>query len=479
MKKVGLVVLAMLFVTTLACANSSRIAGMGLQSWMLTDDTNIWFDPAALKDLGGRAWWEMGSGGAGFTGFELTNKQWGGIAFGSRLFGAAGVFFGRPYTGITPLAGTAAPTVLGVADDALSAATFGANPGLGLTGWRPIYSIGANSMQNVCDIFLGLPLFLPVAIRYTLAAGGGMNSHEFWTTPKANNDGLQRCETYAYEHTIAAGVHLGQLIPILPIEVFGSFGIPIVNSTYMESVWNAGNSKFYTESTTMTVPGAYNISVGARLPFEMIGLPVFIFGQYTINNLPAVIASQRDNDADDTADRNVIINRLTNKQTIEGGISVNLKIGQGLLVGGVAGNWVLTNISATDSDPNVAGWSLGVYDSFTYISTVISLPIYIAYEHPLFWGFVGRAGLTYTPTWTQSEAYDCDYNANKVLTTERRVITPTLAGTTIAVSLGLNKQLSDALSFDMVVRQTGSTAPAYEGILGMFATQMTVNWLFK
>ncbi|PIZ14455.1 hypothetical protein COY52_12645, partial [Candidatus Desantisbacteria bacterium CG_4_10_14_0_8_um_filter_48_22] len=86
MKKVGLVVLAMLFVTTLACANSSRIAGMGLQSWMLTDDTNIWFDPAALKDLGGRAWWEMGSGGAGFTGFELTNKQWGGIAFGSRLF---------------------------------------------------------------------------------------------------------------------------------------------------------------------------------------------------------------------------------------------------------------------------------------------------------------------------------------------------------------------------------------------------------
>lgn len=485
MKKVCLlVVLAMMFSATLAHATFSRLAGMGLQTWMLTDDSNMWLNPAYVKDQGGRAWWEMGNGGTGAIGSELLGNQWGGLSVGNRLFGAIGIFFGRPYNGITNLAGTAAPAIPGfpgVADDALTCGSFGPGSPLGggaVNGAQAIYSMVPATPKNICDIFLGVPLFIPLAVRYNLAAAGSLNSYIYSSSPAIlNRDGFQRNEAYVYEHNFYAGAHLGQLIPILPIEVFGSFGIPIVNNSYSESSWNTANTKYYSESTNMSAPGAFNVSAGARLPLEMIGLPFFIYGQYTINNLPAVLTSVRKTISDTTPASNFTMERTINKQTVAAGISTTIKFGEGLFVAAVGGNYIVTAYNAKDSD--VTGLKTAVYDSYTYTGTVISLPISIAFEYPLFWGFVGRAGVTYTPTWSSADVNDLDYDASKAVTTTKQVTTPTLSATSVAVSVGLSKNITDALSFDWVLRQTGSTAPAYEGLLGMLATQMSVNWMFR
>jgi|GEM_PF-3442172 len=484
MRKAGFVALGILLIGVQAHATFSRIAGMGLQSWMLSDDSNMWFNPVYVKDLGGRAWWEMGAGGQGATGYELIINQWGGVSVGSNLFGAVGAFFARPYTGITGLAGTDAPGVLGMNDDVLSTADFvGINPLLGLTNRRNIYNMSAVAPSNMVDIFLGLPLYIPVAVQVNFAMGGGVNQYEYWTSPaKANNDGWQRAQRYSYELNFTAGAHLGKLIPVLPIEVFGTFGIPIIDNVYTENAWKSAVSKFYSENTVMTSQGAFNLSAGVRLPLKLAGLPVFVFGQYAINNLPVLLTSKRDNDADAALECDLRVERAITSHTINGGIAVNSKLGKGLLVIAAGGNWTITGYTATETDPMestpLVVWT-NVWNRYNLTSTAISLPINIAYEHPLFWGLIGRAGVSYIPSWTNSEVIDGNYSAADTKTSEVKVVAPAVATGAVAISLGLSKEITESLSFDFVVRQTGSAIPAYEGLLGMLITQATINWKFQ
>lgn len=474
MKKIVLVAFALMLLVPTVHATQARLAGMGLANWMIADDANMWMNPVYVKDYSGGAWWDMGTNAA-----AITAGQWGGATMGTAL-GTFGAFFSRPYVGVGTAAiryGTnGAPAVAGVpVDDVLNASSAAFYPALsffGLNGAQQITNLVATAPANKVDIFFA-PSFLPIAFAYNFAKAGGYAQYEYWTSPnKANGDGYQYNEAYTYEHNIGVGLRLADLIPVLPIEIAGVLGLPTVNNHYHESTWNNGNQKFDTTDEILTTPGAFNLAVSARMPVELLGQSTIVFGQYALSNLPAILTDTWDNDVDAALDGDYQMDRTYSRTAINGGISVNKEIGEGLLVVAVGGMYTVTSYTAEETDPT--GGVVANLGKYTRTTTAIGIPINIAYEHPLsFFGLMGRAGLAFTPAWGSVETVDQDYLVS-VLANERKVIIPADATVPVAITLGLGKDITDTLSVDLLVNQA-----AVNGILGALTTQMTINWMFQ
>ncbi len=96
MKKLLALAVTLAFCSTAALASHTRVASMGVPSWMiLDDDSNIWANPAGVSSYRNNIWLELWDGAG----------EWGGVAMETEL-ADVGLFLGRPYEGVLDVLST-------------------------------------------------------------------------------------------------------------------------------------------------------------------------------------------------------------------------------------------------------------------------------------------------------------------------------------------------------------------------------------
>jgi hypothetical protein len=481
MKKILLVAVAMLFAVSIASASMTRLAGMGLSTWMVDDDANIWFSPAYINDYPNKIWGDLGTGGAG-----VSTNQWGGASL--RLLwgwlGNAGLFYSRPYTGVNGV--STANVGIDVATSDVAGIPGGNNVAalaLAQTGYAGNWPVAGVSLAtlapaNKIDFLYGFALgsLLKIGVGANLASNYTLYYDEYETAGLTTGKGSIKNERSTQELNLSGGITLCQLGPIPQLDIVGVFGLPMVTNSYREIAYSAVRVRNFMEDAKLTNAGAYNLNLMGRAKLNIFNLAFIVYGRWGFDNLPSTFIRTLDNGADSRLEANLTQNRLYTSNTIQGAIALNHKVSdKTLVVLSLGATYNTTQNNATETDPNLTFTTNAAKGAYDWSRTTLSVPINIGIEHQLPWfGLVGRAGLAVTYAAQTTTIVDVNYYGNDTNMQEFTTITTTDVTTPIVATLGLGKQVTDTLSADLLVRQTANT-----GLLNSLTTQMTLTYQFK
>jgi len=469
MKRLCLAAVVMLFAVSFAHANPTRLVEMGLQNWMFDDDSNIWFSPAYINEYANMAWVDVGFDFAYPT---LMFSQWGGVSLGT--LGNLGVFFNRPYTGVSQMVGTTMGDIVGVPTMA--------GPAVGYAGPGSFFGYPLNTLTppNKVDFFYGLMIgpLLDLGVSVNYASAFIRDDCSLDSTASGDGYGSIAHEQSTQEINIKAAVTAKELGPIPALDIVGYVGIPTVNNSYAEISHNQVNNRYYTENISLTNAGSYNCGVDARLKLKPADIAFLVYGGWKMSYLPSINTRKRDTGATTALEGNLLQNRLYTANNINVGLAVNSQAEKFLLVCAAGFNYSVLQNSENETDPN--GLFCTAKGEYLWSRTTCAIPVNIGLEYQP-WGL--RAGLAVSYELITNETIDPDYNTNGTLKDTRRTYSPWQLSAPVSISLGLYNQLAEGIELDILLFKL-STDLVYMmtypyGLYPGYATQMSLTYKFK
>lgn len=459
----------MLFTVSLVYASQTRLAEMGLQNWMIDDDANIWFSPAYINDYPNRVWIDIG---LDYKYPAITFPQWGGVSLS--LLGDLGIFFNRPYTGLTSMVGTTLGDISQVPTITSAQVTYA-----GPFSFYPGYSLATLAPANKIDVFYGFALgpLMKLGVSINYANSYVKNESALDTVTTGNSYGSMVHEQSTQEINIGAGVTLVQLGPIPQIDIIGYVRFPMVNNTYLEKAHSQVNNRDYTEDIKLTNAGSYNLGINSRLKLLFGDLACLVYGGWKMDNLPSIFTRKRDIGASATLEGDLKQDRLYSSNNINFGVALNYQIKEKVLLVCAAGiNYSVAQDNETETDPmGIFTATANTKGEYKWSQTSYSIPINIGVEYQP-WGLRAGFGVTYQLLTT--ETIDPDYNANGTKKDEIRTSSPWQATAPVSISLGLSNQIADGISFDLLICKFTSDLVYPFGTFIGFTTQMSLMYKF-
>lgn len=468
-------------------ASWSRLAGLGVDNWMIEDDANIWLNPAQVNNYPDEVWGELGraaeSGGWPAAGGNIAiANQWGGASAEIRLFpGVISLFVARPYTGRLANCGTEGPwsarTSAGADDLTKIPSAFGTT----VSGAPASVNLQALTPENKIDLFYALGLGgAKLGLWLNQAKDSDKDDYAFESKPTKNpNDGTMVNERKSGERNFTAGGILENLGPVDKVELAAGLGFPSVKNTYDEDWWSgAPNDKYYTIDRELKTDGAFNLNITARGIFSLTKKTNLIgLARYRSNNYSNKCTIKEDSDADADLEVDGEIARDQKRHRLDAGVALNSKvIKKTLVIAAIPFNYIKTSYEGTEKD-NLTG---ATAEEHTRKESITSIPLNVAFEYEPFKSLAVRMGLS-KPIYekTKTEITDPDWvgGALNNLTTRTNLFDPQ---TPTAVSLGAGVKVTDALTLDAVIQQDVIFTGTYiiSGIPESLAAQITVTYRF-
>lgn len=469
-----------------AYASVSRIAGLGVNNWMLEDDANIWLNPSQVNNYPDEVWGELGRarelGILPTEGIAIAD-EWGGASAEIGLFpGVVSLFVARPYTGRLRNCGIEGPwsTVAGIPPGADDLTKIPSAFGTKVTNAPASVNLQALTPENKIDLFYALGLGgAKLGLWLNQAKDSDKDDYAFESKPTKNpDDGTMVNERKSGELNFTAGGILENLGPVDKVELAAGLGFPSVKNTYAEDWRNAANNKDYTIDRELKTDGAFNLNITARGIFSLTKKTNLIdLARYRSNNYSNKCTIKEDSDADADLEVDGEIARDQKRHRLDAGVALNSKvIKKTLVIAAIPFNYIKTSYEGTEKD-NLTGATV---EEHTRNESITSIPLNIAFEYEPFKSLAVRMGLS-KPIYekTKTEITDPDWAGGALtdLTTRTDLFDPQTA---TAVSLGTGVKATDALTLDAVIQQDVIFTGTYiiSGIPESLAAQITVTYRF-
>lgn len=430
-------VMVMLIVALVAVelnATQTRLTGLGINRWMVTDDDNIWLNPAYITNYSNRVWIEY---------FPAAALQSGGITIpqgGISPF-VHGIFIGRTYNGnIANVGVNAANSDVTAVASAITPGITNATAGLG--------NLSTLAPTNKFDYILGVSPILGVAFNF--ANGLASNSNVYNSDPKTTNDGTADNVRNSNEFNVRLGLLLDKFFNFGKTDLVLQVTLPLVNNKYTEQRYMTAQSSNATDTRELTSTGT-ELLVLVR-PEKVIDKnnKLYSIAQYQFSSLPSKYTDKEDTNADNTLDVNTeqLRNRLTHTALL--GMAMNTALGEKtLLVYGISANMFLQ--SNREKTVNKIGDTTTQEYNYDYL--MWNIPVNLALEHKISKKFVARTGIQKVLyQFTQATPNDPDWANNAVVSTNKTVTGQHTTGN-VAASLGLTYVPTDNLTLEAVVAQ--------------------------
>lgn len=480
MKKITIIaILSILFITTSIHATVSRIAGLGIQPWMIDeDDTHIWFNIARLSDHKNIIWGELGSTlptplNVNFSNQTTLSNQWGAVSYGFKLGlpSVIGLAIARPYWGRVGTVGQA----------------IGDVPSLAPFMPRLVDVTGASVLFETLTPRNKFDLGYSMALSDKIKLGAAVNFACDYDNRDFSYDGAATSGTVtnnreSSEINFSIGTLLSDIGPISNLDIAFALGLPSVKNTFKEIPKTAGPG-IERDDHELKTDRAMNLGLFTRAAIDLLDtLKLLILLNYGSSNLPNTFIGRHDANADgDYNDPYEFIEQKRTQRTsnISLGSSLNKKINdKTLLISALGISLDTTENSAVQSSS--AGITMEEYKTET---TALTIPVNIALERVISRVFTARLGVRYdilsiqTTKVTDPDAFDA---LGRATIEDKKTTVVDLSGQQAMVSLGLGVNITNSLKLDAVIRQQLLFTGTYliSGVPETLATLLTVTYKF-
>ncbi|MFC2060904.1 hypothetical protein ACFLUV_00160 [Elusimicrobiota bacterium] len=384
---------------TPASATLTRIAGLGIDNWMVeSDDSQFMENPSLIIDNSNKLWMEWP--GIAVTGVggnaTVLNNAWGGISKKCDLTGiTGGLFVGRAYAGIIAQAGNFDPA----GDDTV------AMPATNHTAT----SLAAIAPTGKFDVVLAYPLKIAdVGLTVTSASDIREDDNAPLTLPAvgANIPAGTNVMDEAFNSSdmgIIAGARKKGLGPLKCVELAVALNMLNVDNyddlnTYVASGGNTIEED-QTDST-FTLDNGMNLDISARIVKDHKDMTKILYVNYisqdVSNKMTFMNDANIDGDVTDAGDTDVTQNREQKNNSMTIGLAANKAINEKtLMICAISYNKVtnIVNIETTNNNNNAGGGPAGIYEGYNWERKTTMIPVNIAVERELSGVFTSRLGL--------------------------------------------------------------------------------------
>lgn len=495
MKKLLILVLAIAFAVSPAFATFTRIAGLGVNNWMVAEDDNlIWLNPARVLDYSNILWidWTGGTPAAVILAQNSTAiaTGWGGISHSLGLFNVTGaVFLGRGYGGAVGQAGNNDPA----ASDIATAIPGATHTGVNMAAIAPI---------GKYDVLLARPFpFGDIGISVSRASDMTEDSNDASATggpallgPVAAGTQISEEAFKSSDMGIAIGARKKDIGPLASLDAVLTLNFIKIENTddlnqYVVTTAPATAERDLTDNKFENDNGL-NMNLMLRGIIEKKKKKKIVYFNYmkqdVSNQLTLKTDANQDGDITDAGDTDVISKR----EQINSGMIIGAAINKDLskktmfiLALNYASTKNTVNIETLNKNNNAG--PIGKFEEYNMETKNTTIPVNLALEHIISKIVTSRIGLAKNiVNKTTIETDDPDYVLNAGATgwtavfggkdTDTNIDDNVGAGT---VTVGLNIKPMKNIEIDALVRQQIMFTGGWllSGIPESLATQLTAT----
>jgi hypothetical protein len=466
----------------------SRISGMGVESWMLDDDTNVWFSPAQVYRNRNILIGELGLYPVALPTVGPTDvypgspanitSQWGGATYrlskGISILpysAVVGMFVARAYTGI-----------LGGADDNPALSDIdGAGSITGIPAAAP--DLRALAPENKFDLFYGLRYTKDLLIGVHLnSASDSMSTNIGATTPALLGDSNTSTSVSSSEMNLNVGVLINKFLVFDKADVVASLNMPVINNTYSQSVViNTGPTEYSTDVRELKTGGVQNIGYAVRGMNKLTEkTKLFTYFEQATADLSNTYNEKLDADGDGILNRDVTEARTTTFSRMQIKAALNIKSSEKTLVIlglGMENNSTVRN--AQEKGANAEGATKPIVTEYNWKQTTSEYPLTVGIEHKIK-KIITRLGVTRPLMESQKTTINNPDYAGGAVGPRTITTTTTDPQTATVMSLGLGIAIAQYLKMDLVLQQDVLfTGPhLLSGVANTLAGQASIVYKF-
>lgn len=407
MKKLLVLLLVMSFVISPVFATFSRIAGLGVNNWMIEEDDNlIWLNPARIGNYAGNVWCEWPGAAPGIAGAPrvnniVLNNAWGGISKELDIIDnlTASLFVGRGYTGaLTSIGGLGFNA--GNNDPAFSDAA-----GIGTTAllFTNLFALAPVGKYDVLLSYSADIADIGAALTYASFSQNDKNlplNSGAATGPIPAGTLEDTEELKSSDMGIAIGARKNDIGPISSLDVVVSMNMLNAENTEDRNQYVAVGAVTTARDSIdnkFELDNGMNLNIAARAVIEKDDVKKILFLNYLSQDVSNRFTTQIDANLDGTLVNPVDTDRIQTREekntTLSIGAAMNKNISEKtLLICALSYNQTKTIVNAEEENKNVAN-IIGVYEAYNWEQIRTTLPLNLAVEHVISKAVTTRLGI--------------------------------------------------------------------------------------